>query len=102
MDLGHTAAVLAIGVLKGFGIALAWGLGSVLLLKFALAKINRERRKLAGAGLTAIDRMSGQAFEEYLEVLFDRLGYVAIPTERYDKGADLILVKEGVRTAVQA
>ena len=102
MDWRQFAINCALGGLLGLGIALAWGIGSLLCLKLFLRQINHERRKLAGADLADIDRMSGERFEEYLEVLFDRLGYLAIPTERYDKGADLILVKEGVRTAVQA
>jgi restriction system protein len=57
---------------------------------------------LARADLEDIDRMSGQQFESHLEVLFTRLGYHAETTEQFDKGADLILLKGGVRTAVQA
>jgi restriction system protein len=46
--------------------------------------------------------MSGDQFEGFLQVLFERLGYEAEITGRYDKGADLILTREGVRTVVQA
>ncbi len=50
-----------------------------------------------------IDEMDGTAFELALVELFEILGYDDV--ERiggYDKGADIVIVKEGERTAVQA
>lgn len=59
--------------------------------------------RLRKAGLPEIDRMSGLEFEKYLEQLFRRLGYQVERTSyTHDQGADLILTKDGVRTAVQA
>ena len=59
--------------------------------------------RLNKAGLPQIDKMSGEEFEMFLEQLFKRLGY---KVERVghvaDYGADLILEKNGARTAVQA
>ena len=52
--------------------------------------------------LAEVDRMQGRAFEDLLEQLFVRLGYAVERTEYYDRGADLILYRDGVRTAVQA
>ena len=52
--------------------------------------------------LTEIDRMTGRAFEKYLAELFVRLGYAVERTEWYDLGTDLIVTRDGVRTAVQA
>lgn len=90
------------GSLKGVLLVMGWFGGSVLLLKYIFWQLARQRRKLAGVQLTDLDRMSGERFEEYLEILFERLGYDAVATERFDKGADLLLTKEGTRTAVQA
>lgn len=102
MDWGQLALTIATYALKTVLYLACFFAMLILTIKLCFRKINRERRKLAGFQLDDIDRMSGEAFEEYLGVLFDRLGYLSIPTERFDKGADLILVKEGVRTAVQA
>src|SRR5215218_9992205 len=99
MDAGHLATVMGVAIFKGFLYFAGWVVGSILLLKLALRRLAQHRRKLAANQLDDIDRMSREQFEEYLEVLFERLGYVAYPTERFDKGADLILAKEGVRTA---
>lgn len=49
-----------------------------------------------------VDLMSGTQFENCLAAMFVRLGYEVSLTETYDYGADLIVVKDGIRTAVQA
>ena len=50
-----------------------------------------------------IDEMTGEQFEDYLQAGFEKLGYEVGTTPGYsDFGADLILVKDGVKTAVQA
>jgi restriction system protein len=47
--------------------------------------------------------MSGLKFEEYLRALFRKLGYKVIKTRHVgDYGGDLVVVKNGVRTLVQA
>lgn len=89
-------------IVKGCALFCLWMASCVLLIKYSFWQIARQRRKLAGVQLTDLDRMSGERFEEYLEVLFERLGYDTLITERFDKGADLLLSKEGIRTAVQA
>jgi restriction system protein len=102
MDWGHLAIVIGTLALQLI-VYIAVGIGiGIVMLKYMFWRIDRERRKLAGVQLADIDRMSGEQFESYLEVLFERLGYDTNTTERYDKGADLLLYKEGVRTAVQA
>ncbi len=59
--------------------------------------------KLNKAGLPEIDKMSGTEFEEFLAQLFRRLGYkVELVGGMADYGADLIVEKDNVRTAVQA
>jgi restriction system protein len=50
-----------------------------------------------------IDTMSGREFEEALVELFERLGFADVQrTGAFDKGADLIVVDEGERVAIQA
>ena len=75
---------------------------AILMIKLMGWQLRRYRQKLASADLHEIDRMGGEQFEAFLEVLFERLGYQVDMTGRYDKGADLILTREGIRTAVQA
>ena len=61
------------------------------------------RVRLARSGIRRIDRMDGPTFEAYLEILFRRLGYHVQRTRASgDFGADLIVERDGVRTAVQA
>jgi restriction system protein len=50
-----------------------------------------------------IDQMSGSEFEDFLALLFERLGYKVEKVGGVgDFGADLIIEKDSVRTAVQA
>ncbi len=54
-------------------------------------------------GMDRINRMSGKTFEEYLEVLFEKLGFTVERTRyRGDYGADLVAYKDGVKTVIQA
>jgi restriction endonuclease len=49
-----------------------------------------------------LDRMNGLDFEDAVIELLDGLGYEGIEkTDYYDKGADIIAVNDGVRTAIQ-
>ncbi|CAA9377258.1 MAG: hypothetical protein AVDCRST_MAG93-8915, partial [uncultured Chloroflexia bacterium] len=62
-----------------------------------------KQRRLAATGIFEIDKMEGIDFEKRLELLFRQLGYRVERTRaRGDYGADLILAKDGVKTAVQA
>ncbi|MBE3584971.1 MAG: restriction endonuclease [Thermoanaerobacter sp.] len=56
------------------------------------------------AALKVIDKMSGREFEEFLEKLFQKLGYQTILTpEMKDHGADLIITNtQGRKFAIQA
>lgn len=65
-------------------------------------KAYRSRQYL-NSPLAAIDRMSGEEFEEYLAAHFRKLGYkVKLTPKSNDFGADLILIKEGQKIVVQA
>ncbi len=62
-----------------------------------------NRRRLAASGIENIDRMDGKTFEQCLATLFAQQGYHVIQTPyRGDWGADLVLLKDGVHTVVQA
>ncbi|HEY1013199.1 MAG TPA: restriction endonuclease [Herpetosiphonaceae bacterium] len=82
-----------------------WPLWLLLLagLAFQLGRLLARRRRLMRSGIAEIDRMSGTQFETYLAYLFRQFGYAVEQTgKRGDFGADLVLSKDGTRTAVQA
>lgn len=59
--------------------------------------------KLSKANIDEVDNMSGPDFELFLCSLFRKLGYEVIHTGKSgDLGCDLTVLKDGVRTAVQA
>ena len=73
----------------------------IAAVRFCLFILNR--RRLARSGLADIDRMGGRTFEQYLEVMFARLGYRVVRTRfTGDYGGDLVLSRDGTRTVVQA
>jgi len=83
----------------------AWPLW-VLLGVVGAAKLAYQfyrRRRLAKSGIREVDAMDGRTFEEFLGTLFRRLGY-RVENTRYrgDYGADLVIAKDGFKTAVQA
>lgn len=46
---------------------------------------------------------TGYEFEEYLKVIFERMGYeVEVTKKSNDQGGDLVIEKDGIRTVVQA
>jgi restriction system protein len=60
-------------------------------------------RLISKSGMKNIDAMSGRNFERYLEILFTKLGYRVNRTSyQGDYGADLVVTKDGVKTAIQA
>jgi restriction system protein len=75
------------------------GLVSLAKLGFELYRL----RRLAKSGIREIDVMDGRTFEQFLATLFRRLGY-RVENTRYqgDYGADLVVKKNGISTAVQA
>ena len=51
-----------------------------------------------------IDKMNGTEFERYLELLFQKQGYkvIRVGSPEDDYGADLIITKDSLTTAIQA
>lgn len=75
----------------------------VMKLLIRKAKMAYRSKQYLNSPLAAIDRMSGEEFEEYLAAHFQKLGYkVKLTPKSNDFGADLILIKEGQKIVVQA
>ncbi len=74
-----------------------------LMLLFLITMRVFKRKRLSGASLSKIDKMSGTDFEQYLKQLYEKLGYkVRLTPGTMDFGADLLLEKDGIKTALQA
>ena len=72
-------------------------------IAIGIAKRIWRRNRFARSGIADIDNFGGETFEQYLQVLFTKLGYRVERTKfRGDYGGDLVLRKDGVRTVVQA
>jgi restriction system protein len=101
-----TAPSVSSGLKTFFDLLVAlWPLW-VLVGAVGLAKLAFEvyrLRRLAKSGIREIDVMDGATFEEFLGTLFRSLGY-RVENTRYrgDYGADLVVSKDGFKTAVQA
>lgn len=75
----------------------------VITLVVKLGRYLYKKRRYAKAGIAEVDTFNGEAFEEYLAVLFKKLGYQVKRTPyQGDFGADLILQQGDEKTVVQA
>ncbi len=75
----------------------------VLLFCAVVLLYLRRRRMLLSSGIAEIDKMSGIMFELLLLETFRKSGYRGKTTKEYgDYGADLLLVKDGLKYVVQA
>ncbi|MCL4387447.1 restriction endonuclease [Patescibacteria group bacterium] len=85
-----------------------WWLWWILLFLAAvrLSSAMYQQYILSKAGMFEIDKMTGEQFEERLQVMFTNLGYKAERTSpdktKPDYGVDLVVEKDGRRIAVQA
>lgn len=85
-----------------------WALAAFLIegIIIYLLYLGYRQYKLSKAGIREIDAMSGEQFEKRLVSLFQQLGYHVehfSETHRGNEyGIDLILEKDGQKTAVQA
>lgn len=78
-------------------------LGFIGVVSLMVSLQRKRMKRLKRSGIAEIDQMDGFQFEQYLGHLFRSQGYKAEVTKAIgDFGADLILVKEGKRIAVQA
>jgi len=101
---------LAIFIQKQTGITMSgpsipawvWAIAIELIIVSVAYKIYQLYR-LSKAGIYEIDKMTGVEFEEKLSILFSQLGYTVRHTGKTgDYGVDLIIEKDGKKTAVQA
>lgn len=82
--------------------------GSLIIISFILLTIKnikskRYRNLLLNSGIDIVDKMTGEEFEKFLLVHFEKLGYKGeLTPQTNDYGADLILKKEGYKIVVQA
>lgn len=69
---------------------------------YVLYKKRRENN-LKNSTIKNIDNMTGEEFEEFLQVIFKSKGYKTMLTPLTgDYGADLLVKKNGVKTVIQA
>lgn len=73
------------------------------IIFFRLSLFLYRNHRISKSGMFEIDKMTGSEFEQRLAILFENLGYTVEKTGGIgDFGVDLVIEKEGVRTAVQA
>lgn len=75
-----------------------------LFISIKIALMLYKSSQLSKAGMFDIDKMTGDEFERYLSILFEKLGYRVeiVGSHNGDYGTDLLIEKQGERTAVQA
>ncbi len=62
-----------------------------------------SRKHLLDCGILEVDEMTEKEFENFLYFHFINCGYsVTLTQDSQDRGADLILYKDGLKTVVQA
>lgn len=75
----------------------------VSIIGFLIYQSFAEKEQIRSLTLDDVDKLSPRGFEEYLSEFFKDKGYNVIVTPMSgDKGADLIVERSGVRTAIQA
>lgn len=91
--------------LKSAFTAFLYSLIIIMAISFVIRHHKKEkyRQKLLASGIDIVDKMTGEEFEKFLLVHFEKLGYKGDTTPKTnDYGADLILDKEGEKIVVQA
>lgn len=112
--LGLWCSATALLAYLGSASGLSWILGAltapfaaVACWRWWLAWLERRRQDRLDAlyratGQAAIDEMTGLEFEHYVAAVLRGIGYtVQVTKASGDFGVDLIVVRDGVRTAVQ-
>jgi restriction system protein len=75
----------------------------ILFLTISIILIFIKYILLKNSKLSDIDRMSGQDFENKLQQIFISKGYLVTHTGKLgDYGVDLVIEKDGIKTAIQA
>lgn len=77
----------------------------ICTISFSIRYLIYKKRKdiLLNSGMDIVDKMTGQEFEKFLLVHFEKLGYAGeLTPATNDYGADLILKKKNSKIVVQA
>lgn len=81
-----------------------WYIWLIVLIPIILKRLYDEwyNYRLRLSGMDKIDKMKGRDFEKRIAFMFQDLGYkVKLTKATGDGGADIILNKDGIKTAVQ-
>lgn len=102
-----TSKILYDSIINSVKIPLQIWILVILLVLISLVISLIKLFRLAKSNMFEIDKMSGEEFEKYLEILFRNDGYIVThvgSSNKYkgDLGADLIIEMNGIKTAVQA
>lgn len=100
---GVTIIELFLGVFQALALVWpVWVIIGVTIVGRVMRKVYLVRR-FQKAGMLDVDRLTGRQFEQYLQFLFEKSGFkTSLTPPQGDFGADLILERDGLRTAVQA
>lgn len=83
--------------------AIIGGIYFLIVIIVLVFVTNIRNEKLRASGIAEIDKMTGVQFEQYLMLLFQKLGYTVKTTPKTgDFGADLILHRDNRKIVVQA
>lgn len=76
---------------------------AILSLIISYILYMKHKKKLLRSGIDLVDKMTGEEFEKFLLVHFEKLNYhVKLTPVTSDYGADLIIKKDNIKTVVQA
>lgn len=65
--------------------------------------LNNKKKKSVQQQIGSYKLLNGHEFESYLKKVLETIGYVVVQTKLSgDQGADLITMKDGIKTAIQA
>jgi restriction system protein len=94
---------MAMGLVQFFVLLWPLTLVAVIILLFRIGAYLYRSYRLSKAGMADLDKLNGEDFERYLEILFKKLGYQVQRTPyQGDYGADLILRRGDEQISVQA
>lgn len=86
-------------------LTLVCGLIGLLLIGIlgSILEKHINRKRYLNSSLSVLDHLDGEKFEKYAKAVFESKGYkVELTPKSHDYGADLVLIKSGKRTVVQA
>lgn len=83
-------------------ISIVFGVSIAILIVLKIKHV-AVQKKINQSGILEVDKMTGEQFEEFLKLRYEKLGYkVELTPKTGDFGADLVLYKESQKIVVQA